>query len=202
VSTPTGFGDGVRLKRVRVKSFRSFDDCQADLPARLVFVCGPNESGKTGIMEAIRLGLFGDASTQSQAVRQQAKWGTDGDFRIEITLEDCSGDWLIVRDFGTRRNHLTGPDGIVHRDKNEIGDIVADVMGLPKSGGEEAYLASAYIGQDQLPGDGEALKKLLEERVVGTGVDVLKLARDATTKLGSFRAGPAGRGLLNSRRGS
>lgn len=193
MSQPVQASNGsVRVKNVKMKAFQSFEDKSVPIPPGLVFVCGPNESGKTGIMEAIRLALFTDAATQNQAVRQRARWGSDGDFCIQVILDDPSGDWLIERDFGSKRNKLVEPNGNVHRDKSEIAAMISGLLGLPLAGAEDAYMASAYVRQDQMQGGGEALKKLLEERVIGSGVDVLKLTRDAETEIMTLRKGRRG----------
>ncbi len=62
----------------------------------------PMSQGKTGIMKAIQLGLFTDASTTRQDVRQLTRWGRDEGFRIELTLENRDGQWDIIRDFDTK----------------------------------------------------------------------------------------------------
>lgn len=188
-STGTGF---IRIKRIRMVGFRSFDDYTLDIPPGLVFICGPNESGKTGIMKAIQLGLFTDASTTRQDVRQLTRWGRDEGFRIELTLENQDGQWDIIRDFDTGRNMLSKPDGTIERDKHRIAEIIAGLLGVPKEGAEAAYIASVCVLQDELASGGNDLKKLIENRVVGGGVDVMKLAGDAGKKISDLKAGTKG----------
>lgn len=185
-------GGFVRVKRVRMVGFRSFQDYALDIPPGLVFICGPNESGKTGIMEAIRLGLFTDAATTRQDVQGFARWGTGEGFRIELTLETQEGLWEITRDFHTRRNGLKRPDGTVERDKNRILETVAGLLGIPAEGAEAAYTASVCVLQDELASGGDHLEKLIENRVVGAGVDVVKLAQDADRQMRELRAGRMG----------
>lgn len=185
-------GGFVRVKRVRMVGFRSFQDYALDIPPGLVFICGPNESGKTGIMEAIRLGLFTDAATTRQDVQGFARWGTGEGFRIELTLETQEGLWEITRDFQTRRNTLKRPDGTMDRDKNRILETVAGLLGIPAEGAEAAYTASVCVLQDELASGGDHLKKLIENRVVGAGVDVVKLAQDADRQIRELRAGRMG----------
>lgn len=182
----------VRIKRVRMVGFRSFDDYALDIPPGLVFICGPNESGKTGIMEAIRLGLFTDAATTRQDVRRFARWGTGEGFRIELTLENREGLWEIARDFQTGRNTLKKPDGTIDRDKSRILEIVASLLGVPAEGAEAAYTASVCVLQDELASGGNDLKKLIENRVVGAGVDVIKLAGDADKRIRDLKKGSRG----------
>ncbi len=182
----------VRIKRIRMVGFRSFEDYSLDLPPGLVFICGPNESGKTGIMKAVQLGLFTDAATSRQDVRRLARWGSDEGFRIELVLEDQDGQWEIIRDFDTKSNILNKPDGTRVRDKNRILEIVAGLLGIPKDGAEAAYEASVCVHQDELASRGDDLKKLIENRVLGGGVDVIKLANDAARRISDLEAGKRG----------
>jgi DNA repair exonuclease SbcCD ATPase subunit len=182
----------IRIKRIRMVGFRSFEDYTLDIPSGLVFICGPNESGKTGIMKAIQLGLFTDAGTTRQDVRQLTRWGRDEGFRIELTLENQDGQWEIIRDFDTGRNILKKPDGTSDRDKHRISEIIAGLLGVPKEGAEAAYTASVCVLQDELASGRNDLKKLMENRVVGGGVDVMKLAGDAGKKMSDLKAGKRG----------
>lgn len=189
VSSDKGF---VRIKRIRMVGFRSFQDYTLELPSGLVFVCGPNESGKTGIMKAVQLGLFTDAGTTRQDVRRLARWGNGQGFRIELTLDTQDGQWEIVRDFETGTNILTKPDGTRERDKHKISEIVARLLGFPQQGAEPAYTASLCVLQDELasgPGD---LQKLIEVRILGAGVDVVKLANEAQRRISELKAGQRG----------
>ncbi len=188
-SPGTGY---IRIKRIRMVGFRSFDDYTLDIPPGLVFICGPNESGKTGIMKAIQLGLFTDAATSRQDVRQLTRWGRGEGFRIELTLENQEGQWEIIRDFDTGRNMLSKPDGNIERDKHRIAEIIAGLLGVPKEGAEAVYIASVCVLQDELAPGGNDLKKLIENRVVGGGVDVMKLAGDASKKISGLNKGTKG----------
>ena len=182
----------IRIKRIRMVGFRSFEDYTLDFPPGLVFVCGPNESGKTGIMKAIQLGLFTDAGTSRKDVRRLTRWGSDQGFRIELVLENQDGQWEIIKDFDTGRNMLSKPDGARVRDKHRILEVIAGLLGIPKEGAEAAYISSVCVLQDELATGGEDLKKLIENRVVGGGVDVIKLADDADKKIRELRAGRMG----------
>ncbi len=182
----------VRIKQIRMIEFRSFDDYTLHIPSGLVFVFGPNESGKTGVMEAIKLGLFTDASTRRQDVLRLAKWGTSEGFKIKLILENGQGLWEITRDFYTRRNVLNKPDGTLERDKNRILKIIASLFGIPAEGAEDVYMSSTCVSQDELNSRGDDLKKLVEKRILGAGVDVMKLARDADRRIRDLRAGISG----------
>lgn len=182
----------VRIKRIRMVGFRSFQDYVLELPPGLVFVCGPNESGKTGIMKAVQLGFFTDAATTRQDVRRLASWGSEQGFRIELTLDTQDGEWEIVRDFEAGSNILIRPDGTRVRDKYRILEIVSGLLGLPQQGPEAAYTASLCVPQDELATGPEGLQKLIETRVLGGGVDVVRLANDAARRISDLRAGLRG----------
>jgi predicted ATPase len=44
-----------RLRRVRLRNYRSIEICDVDLPAPLTFLVGPNSSGKSNFLDALRL---------------------------------------------------------------------------------------------------------------------------------------------------
>ena len=162
----------MRITRVRTVGWGGLEDGELVFSAGLNFIQGSNEAGKSFTVQAILAGMFADATTESeQFLTRFRRWGEDGDFLVELDLEDGGETYTVTRDFGEKRNRLRAPDGKTIRDKRKITSVIEELTGLP---GMKAFTASACVMQEDLPAVcGEAaLKRSLERQVAGSGVDI------------------------------
>lgn len=162
----------MRITRVRTFGWGGLEDGELVLASGLNFIQGPNEAGKSFTVQAILAGLFADATTESeQFLTRFRRWGEDGDFLVELDLEDEGKTYTVTRDFGEKRNRLRTPDGKTIRDKKKIARIIERLTGLSSV---KAFTASACVRQEDLPAVcGEAaLKRSLERQVAGSAIDI------------------------------
>jgi DNA repair exonuclease SbcCD ATPase subunit len=162
----------MRITRVRTLGWGGLEDGELVLAAGLNFIQGPNEAGKSFTVQAILAGLFADATTESeQFLTRFRRWGEDGDFLVELDLEDGGETYTVTRDFGEKRNRMRAPDGKTIRDKRKIVSSIEAFTGLSSV---KAFTSSACVLQEDLPAVcGEAaLKRSLERQVVGSAIDI------------------------------
>jgi putative ATP-dependent endonuclease of OLD family len=77
----------MRISRVRIEGFRSVESLQLELPQVCAFV-GPNNAGKSNILEAINRVLGRDWVTKAAFSEEDVAWHhPDGDINIEVELD-------------------------------------------------------------------------------------------------------------------
>ena len=159
------------IKSLTVKGFGRLPDGRVEFQPGLTVIRGPNESGKSTEIEAIRTGLYGDGSSSSAKVHEGLrKWNSNGEFLVELELEARDGLHVVTRDFGRRKNSLVQPDGSVITDKRQVMGIIVAKIGLPSL---KSYTATACVLQEEASSVcGEpSLSEILEGKITGAGKD-------------------------------
>jgi DNA replication and repair protein RecF len=78
----------VRVERVEVRQFRSYERAQCELPDGVTLLRGPNGTGKTNLLEAIYFACSG-RSARTTNDRELVRWGADG---ARVALQtSCEG---------------------------------------------------------------------------------------------------------------
>ena len=73
----------MRLKSISTTNFGKLANDKIVFSNGLTVVKGPNEAGKSFGIEAITLGLYGDASSGAAQIREHCrKWGSEGLFYL------------------------------------------------------------------------------------------------------------------------
>ena len=156
-------GEGVELRRLALRNWRSFEDAELRLPAtrqdrNLIVVDAPNGFGKSSVLEALALGLFGRAAVTELGIAQDTSAGRAERRRsyratMEGTLHRSErarteGVCAVTLDFSTLR-------GAVSVERRwyfeEDGTLIEDDEELLVRVGEERHLAQPPDGQD--PGE-------------------------------------------------
>jgi DNA repair protein SbcC/Rad50 len=87
--------------RLRVSSYRCFDELTLDLPTGCVAVLGENGAGKSSIVSAIDLAIFGPES-RSLADALSDTAGPDDDLLIELAFEHAGDTYRVRRTYSAR----------------------------------------------------------------------------------------------------
>lgn len=194
----------MRIRSVRARNFRRFEELDLELEPGLNLIVGPNEAGKSTVLEAVELGLYGDGTTEAQSIAALRRWDSEGDFWIRLELEDGEGRYVLTRDFGEGRNSLLLPDGEELEDKESIQRQVQVLTGLPSGTTPregrfptEAFRSIVCVFQDELDrvAEGRAsIRQLIEARLLGRAeVDLDQLLRRLEAQLRRLRR----RGTVN-----
>jgi DNA repair exonuclease SbcCD ATPase subunit len=138
----------VRIRRIRLVNFRRFADQEIVLDPGFNLIVGPNESGKSTIVDAIATALFGDVATKSRAVGDLERWGASGAMRLEFDFEHGDRRWTLVKDFGAGRVQLSnaGAEETVS-DRCEVDRRVKEMIGFAT---RDAFESVAAVRQGEL----------------------------------------------------
>lgn len=157
------------IKSISVKGFGSLPDGKIEFEPGATLINGPNESGKTTLIDAIKTALYGDGSNNSAKFHERyRKWNSQGDYLVQVEIEAPDGLYVITRDFGNKRNSLVKPDGSEVTDKRKVAAIIEEKVGLPT---EKSFTATACVPQQEAASVCEepSLQAILEGKITGSG---------------------------------
>jgi len=145
------------IRKLQIVHFGKFSEAVFEFRRGLNLVVGPNEAGKTTIMEAIPAVLFG--------LRDKARyrsWGRRGESTGSLILEQPGGALKIERDIDSNRVRLEELDSLYQSQNSFSGkvspqgrssearvysEILEETFGLSD---EQLLRASLFFGQGQL----------------------------------------------------
>ena len=171
----------MRLLRLRVRGFKGLKDVELDLDHDRVLVVGPNEAGKSSILDALITGLYGLApskrgSGHAGALKQVLPWtGEPAGVNLTYGLADgreLEVDWNLSGERTRVINCTSGQDISASFATGTHGwlDVGDALLNLPGS----VFTQVACVGEGelaQITDDAEVRQSLL--RVTDAGVDIL-----------------------------
>ena len=166
-----------------------------DLSPALTIVHGPNEAGKSTLLNFVRGVLFGFPDARSSGRRYPALRG--GQYGGRLFLENAEGNWTVQRSGSPPRLAVIGPDDapategdlvalLGHADRDLFRSIFAFSLdeltsfeALEGHGVRERIFASSLIGGGKAPSEVIRLldqrgARLLRERATGAQINALK----------------------------
>ncbi|MGE5692503.1 MAG: ATP-binding protein [Candidatus Zixiibacteriota bacterium] len=164
----------MKIERCEIKRFGKLKNFKAEFAPGLNLVKGPNEAGKTTLVEALGTGLFGDPQDVSREVKEKTSWGADKKFELVLELEDGGERWQLSKDFEKGQVKLEKLGAHEKWEElSEVDEILAKHLGLAK---KELYLSTSFIRQGELAIVSEnprTWREKLEEAVTGGNEQVL-----------------------------
>lgn len=138
----------MRIRRIRLVNFRRFADHEIVLDPGFNLIVGPNESGKSTIVDAIATALFGDVASKARGLKDLERWGSPGAMRLEFDFDHGTQGWRLVKDFGSGRSELADVAGLeVIQDRGEVDRRVREMIGFAT---RDAFESVAAVRQGEL----------------------------------------------------
>ncbi len=184
----------MKFERLHLVNFRRFSDRELLFAPGLNLIRGPNESGKSTIVQALMAVLFERPAASSARSRFHRRWGAEVEPRLELDFSDAGGGYHLVKDFGEKKVLLQTPDRSRALSGAKAVDArVAELLGFRDSG---QYLRTACVTHDQMMSLGEdasarKLAAMLREVVVGgrENARMEKAARAMSAELDELKRG-------------
>jgi hypothetical protein len=150
----------VKLVKLELDDFRGIRSAVLSFAAGLNVLHGPNELGKSTLVEAIRAGLL--VPTKSKEGKSYVRWDTSGPARVTLTFESGGKLWRVRKTFGSGYQSVLEQSENVdpprYREVARGGDVEGTLRellgwGIAPPGGKGAsakatsYLVTALLGR-------------------------------------------------------
>ncbi|MFW6092661.1 MAG: AAA family ATPase [Pseudomonadota bacterium] len=186
----------MHIRRIAVESWRGLTCELADLSPNLNLICGPNESGKSRLVEALRFALFESSKGKAKHKAALENWHAPGEKpRVEVEFELGGAAWLLEKTFlGTGCNTvLRGAGKSLAGEEAEA--RLADLMGVSRSGASELKSSDWGIWSLLWVNQGDS-----REPPSHNDVSQARLQDQLSTEIGEAAAGELGQRILAAAR--
>ncbi len=159
------------ITQIRLRRFKRFKDWSTTFGQGLTVVRGPNEAGKTTVMEAVLEGLFGSPARGEASARMRS-WGEQRLGEITVEMQVKGNRYLLRKDLEAGTVLLQSEDG---RDRAEtLRDVQKRLLEWIGLASEAAYRATAFVAQGDIARVSEDRRLLgahLSRILSGAGVE-------------------------------
>lgn len=171
----------MKVEELSLRNFRRFRQASFSLGEGINVIKGPNESGKSTMLQALLAALYWKVDSNRKDVRDCVSWGEKGGFLLELKGEAEGQSFTLLKDFSSKSVRLQWGD-IKTSDGAEIEDCIRRWLGL---GSETAFRSTAGIKQDEVSEIAAGRKELSESlQATMTGSEGGKDALQAWESLG------------------
>jgi len=178
----------VKILRLRTQNFRNLPDREWEFHPDFQVIYGPNEAGKSSLLEALLVGLYGDAASTDSRFMRDRRWKSSEHISVALDLK-MNGDILTIeRDFENRKNRLTiGDKKLTSKDK--ISSLLQERLPIQS---ESAFLQTACVRQSEVRSDirSSDLRNQIERHALSaTGHDLKALYEALANEVNELRRG-------------
>lgn len=137
----------MRIRRLRLVNFGRFSDSELALDPGLNLIVGPNESGKSTVVEALGTALYADVTSRARVLTKNARWGSGG-MRLELDFENGDGAFRLIKDFAQGQVQLEDVGtGEIMTGRSEVERAVTRMVGFAS---RDAFESVASVQQGEL----------------------------------------------------
>jgi len=181
----------MQISHLILKDFGKFDSFECDFSPGLNIIKGPNEAGKSTIVDALTTALFVAPNKVDKRMNSVKRWGGSGAPHLEALLNVDGKPYKLTKDFEQGRSNLDGDNLDLLKDNPAaVENWLSDKTGIPS---EEIFKATACVTQGgitRIEDSIEAIKDKLESLVTGgkedrAGSDVMRKIDDRIVQLTS-----------------
>lgn len=179
----------MQISHLILRDFGKFDNFECDFSPGLNLIKGPNEAGKSTIVDALTAALFLDPEKLEKYKSNVTRWGVQNAPILEALISVDGKPYKLIRDFEQGKLNLDGDNVDIQRgDSAAVEEWLSDKTGIPS---EEIFKATACVTQGaiaHIEDSIEAIKDKLESLVTGgredrAGSDVLKKLDDRIVQI-------------------
>ena len=139
----------MRLIAASLRHYRCHHDLHVDFQAApLTRISGPNESGKSTLVEALHRALFLSAKAGGEVLEQMRSRPASPDPEVELVFEARSSRWTLRKRFAGSRGHCSLQDGRGNTwQADEAESQLAELVGtkaVPRKRGAEKKLPERW----------------------------------------------------------
>ena len=172
----------MQINKLEIKRYKNFRDFSGDFKQGINFISGPNEAGKSTIVEAITDLFFTDPTSTKKTLKDKIGWDCEQAFELNMEFSDNDSVWLLHKDFELGEAMLIKQStGEQITDKRRILDVIESLTGMANP---DIFLATTTIRQGEIERvsySSEAIKDKLEGLITGGHEEIL--ASDALNKI-------------------
>lgn len=159
----------MRLRRVRLQNYRRYADQSIEFPDGLIGIVGENGAGKTTILEAVALGLYGPeaARTSKEFVKREGA-PAQVPCRVELEFELGGDAYRVVREL---RGATLQPSAVLYKNEggapeaetsSAVTDRIRRLLGLDL----KSFFTSVFARQKELNALSDATPGERKKRVL------------------------------------
>ncbi len=158
----------MRIEKCEISRYGKLKSFSTDFGPGINLIKGPNEAGKSTLVDALTDALFENPKTKRKEVKARTSWGSEQDFEISLDFESEGLTYTLSKDFESGDvSLLKKSSGETIDDRKRIDSVVTGNLGLSN---KEVFLATACIRQDEIArisDSPEAIKDRLEALITG-----------------------------------
>ena len=161
----------MQILRLRIFNFRLFTEADFRFSPGMNLVRGPNESGKSSLVNAMVTCLFEKPGARNKVIRSARRWSAEEEPVIEMEFMHEGSSYRLVKDFGSAKAELDELGG--GSKLNSIKAVQEKVSGFIGFSDSAHYLRTACVTHDQMvrlaeeKSGAQKLASMLRELVVG-----------------------------------
>jgi DNA repair exonuclease SbcCD ATPase subunit len=164
----------VNVVRLVTRNFGVLGTAAFDFGPGLNLIKGPNEAGKSTLVDALIWSLYADPNNPPEAVERRETWGSEGGVALSVAFSAGKRVFRIDTDFTRKTRRLTEVrSNRATEDHNLMRRLISETLGLVSA---DVFMATAAIRQNevtQVSSGAVALRDRLEALVTGGGEDAV-----------------------------
>jgi len=174
----------MQISHLILRDFGRFDSFECDFSPGLNLIKGPNEAGKSTIVNALTAALFVDPNKIDEHMNDVKRWGGKTAPVLEALLNVEGKSYKLTKDFERGQSILNGDNlDLSNENPAAVDSWLSDKTGIPSREIFEATACVTQGGITSIEDSIEAIKDKLESLVTGgredrAGSDVMRKIDD------------------------
>ena len=136
------------ITRLKMENWMKIQQLILEFKPGINLIYGPNEIGKSSIIEAIKMAITGNAGSTAEKYRKLPTWGKGDKARVELffTTRD-NENYHILKSFPGGNAELYSNIGKLPKNPKEMQEELYEILGLPEK--TEKLLDLLFINQGE-----------------------------------------------------